>query len=62
MNWYVFDKYDCFDYYTTAASAAQLAAEMVADGFVGVHIAYMSPAQFNAYCQVNDLNKAWEAT
>ena len=62
MNWYVFDKHDCIDCFTTAESAAILAAEMAADGMEGVHIAYMTQAQFSAYYQVNDLNKAWEAT
>lgn len=51
MKWYVFDEFDCFDSYETAAAAASKAEDMVKDGFEGVHILHLTTEQFDAYCR-----------
>lgn len=61
MFWYVFDRFDCFSHFSDVAEAAQVAKQMAEDGLGGVHIAYMTPAQFDSYCVDNDLKKAWDA-
>lgn len=50
--WYVFDQHDCFsaglkDVNQAAAEAKTLAA----DGFKGIHIAYMTKQEFDLYCK-----------
>lgn len=52
-KWYVFDQYDCFDDFETAASAAYYAESLVGNDVAneGVHIAYMTKQEADAYCE-----------
>lgn len=53
--WYVFDECDCFGSFETASAAAASAESLVIDKFEGVHIAYMTKEQFDAYCKTGNL-------
>lgn len=59
QRWYVFDKYDCITSRADAIDAAREAERLVKDGYNGVHIAYMTRAQFYEYCRTNNLSVAW---
>ena len=52
-EWYVFDKYDCFGSYETAAAAAQKAEQSAFCEFEGIHILYLTKEEFDAYCTTN---------
>lgn len=58
MKWYVFDQFDCFFGHDTAEEAARQAQNMVSDGMEGIHIAYLTRAQFDAYCKHSNLKQA----
>ena len=61
-QWYVFDEYDCmYGHCPDVMVAATEAASLVAREYTGVHIAYMTPAQFNVYCITSDIRKAYNA-
>jgi hypothetical protein len=51
--WYVFDQFDCVDKFKTAIAAGDKASDMVLDGCIGIHIAYMSEVEFDAYAETN---------
>jgi|APFre7841882654_1041346.scaffolds.fasta_scaffold123742_2 hypothetical protein len=58
MKWYVFDEFDCFDEFNTAAEAAAYAEMSRMDDIEGIHIVLMTKAQQLAYCKHGDLKKA----
>ena len=59
-QWYVFDEYDCmYGPCPDVMVAATHAASLVAEEFTGIHIAYMTPAQFKVYCITADINVAY---
>jgi hypothetical protein len=51
--WYVFDEADCIDKYETVYHAGLKAEEMVVYGFNGIHILYLTQAEFDEYCKTN---------
>ena len=61
-QWYVFDEYDCmYGPCPDVMVAATEAASLVEHDYTGVHITYMTPAQFNVYCITADICKAYNA-
>jgi hypothetical protein len=61
-QWYVFDEYDCmYGPCPDVMVAATEADSLVASAYTGVHIAYMTPAQFKVYCITADIRKAYNA-
>ena len=56
MKWYVFDEFDCFDSFDSVIEAATHADSLAKkEELKGVHIVYMTEAQFKAYCTHGDL-------
>jgi len=58
MRWYVFDQFDTFFHFATAAEAAIEAEHLAKDGLTGIHIVQMTEAQFDAYCTHSNLAEA----
>jgi len=55
-KWYVFDEEDCFGEFHKLSDAVAVIADM--GEFDGVHLVYMTPVQFEAYCKHGDLKVA----
>lgn len=50
--WYVFDQFDCFTGGISNPFEAAIEADnLVKSGMTGVHMAYMTTEEFNAYCK-----------
>lgn len=53
-KWYVFDEADCFFQSYDGTEAMTMAESLIKDELKGVHLAYMSLSEFNAYCTTGE--------